>query len=143
MYPSNRRARARLIVIGLVLVFSAPLFADDLPFQPGTQWALPSTATDLRWVEIRDVERTAAGTVYHISVLARKRGAAVGNIRHLVPHIAITAAALQQSVTKALPQERQSYPETYDESHQKWLAILQEEGHAPICETSVTTCGKL
>ena len=76
-------ARSRVFALGAALLVSMPLQAGEPAFEPGSEWALPATATDTRWLEIRDVERTPTGTVYHISILSRKRRADVWNVQHL------------------------------------------------------------
>jgi len=120
------------IALSLTFLAATSLAVDPPLFQPGMQWAITGPSSERRWLEIRDVEQTPTAIVIHISILARKRGAAVWDVHHLIAHMAITEQALQRSVMKPLPHERQSYPESYDQSHQQWLATLRRDGSAPI-----------
>jgi hypothetical protein len=110
--------------------------------QKDSVWDLPGTATEDRWVEIHSVETTGTTAVYHVSVLSRRKGAAAWSLKHLVPHMAITEAALRRSVIKLSRSQRTAYPETYDGGYSHWRA-LQNNGAAPICDASVLECAKL
>ena len=80
--------------------------------------------------------------LFHVSVLSREKGRPVWNLKHVVPHMAITEAALRRSVTGPAPKQRMSYPEQYDEGYSQWRK-LRAQANAPICETSVLECARL
>jgi hypothetical protein len=93
-------------------------------------------------MEVHQLEGIGAHMLFHVSVLSREKGLPAWNIKHIVPHLAITEAALRRSVTGPAPKQRMSYPEQYNEGYSQWLE-LQAQGKAPICETSVLECARL
>jgi hypothetical protein len=99
-------------------------------------------ASDLRWVEIHDVEGAGSDALYHISVLRRLKTDPVWNLKHVVAHMAITAAALSRSVAPVVSHMGTAYPEAYEEGYKNWLG-LRKKGGAPICDTSVMECAHL
>jgi hypothetical protein len=111
-------------------------------FAPMSVWQVPGTATEDRWLEIRVIDGTGENILYHVSVLSRKKGSQVWDIKHIVPHMAITESALRRSVLGLASGERASYPETYDDGYSKWLQT-RSQGNAPICVTSVIECAHL
>jgi hypothetical protein len=124
-------------------VFSAALVAGPaVKFTEGSTWALPGTASDLRWLEIHKIEGIGADAVYHVSVLSRRKADPVWNLKYAVPHMAITDAALGRSVAPAASRMGAAYPETYEEAYRGWRA-LREKGTAPICTTTVLECAHL
>jgi hypothetical protein len=104
-------------------------------------WDLPGTATENRWVEVHSIESIGAATVYHVSVLSRRKGEPVWSLKHLVPHMAITEEALRRSVVKLSRSQHTAYPETYDGGYNQWRA-LRNKGTVPICDTSLLECAK-
>jgi len=98
-------------------------------------WALPETETHNRWVVIHNLEAAKTSGVFHIEVIARKKGAPKWSITRLCPHMAITGEALARSVT----QPRSSgavYPEGFDDAYGAW----KKGGQKPICSQSVIEC---
>lgn len=107
----------------------------DLFAHPAGIWALPDTQTHNRWVVIHNLKGAKASGVFHIEVIARKKGAPKWSITRLCPHMAITGEALARSVT----QPRSSgavYPEAFDDAYGAW----KEGGQKPICSQSVIEC---
>ena len=111
--------------------------ADLLQHRPGL-WALEPVGTTRRWVEIHNLAGADEHTVLHIEVLARKAGAPVWQLDHLVPHMAITVDALRRSVRKPLL-HGSVYPETFEYAFAQWSRD-HDAGHALICATSVDQC---
>jgi hypothetical protein len=143
---STRMHFARFIAISIVdaigmLCFSPPAVA-AIPFAEGTIWELSGTATEERWLELHLIEGEGQNAVYHVSILSRHVGDPVWKLTHVVPHMAITDAALRRSVIRLATRKRASYPETYDGAYRQWLQ-LQAKGNAPICVTSVIECAHL
>ena len=98
-------------------------------------WALPDTDTHNRWVVIHNRKEAETSGVFHIEVIARKKGAPKWSITRLCPHMAITGEALARSVT----QPRSSgavYPEPFDDAYGAW----KKGGQKPICSQSVIEC---
>ena len=111
--------------------------AQDEAFSSGI-WAIRGTAVETRWIEIHQVENKKGALLYHIEVLARKLGNPSWQLVHLVPHMAITKAALKRSITGP-SRDRSVYPETFDDAYVQWQE-LDAAGKAPICDQSVEEC---
>jgi hypothetical protein len=75
-------------------------------------------------------------------VLSREKGRPVWNLKHVLPHMAITEAALRRSVLGPAPKLGMSYPEQYNEGYRQWRGLLAQH-KALICETSVLECAHL
>ena len=129
-----------LSVGSTLMVASAAVGNND--FSLMSVWKLPGTPIEDRWLEVRSIDGSDANVLYHVSVLSRKKGSQVWDIKHIVPHMAITAAALRRSVVQLASAERDSYPESYDNGYRQWLQA-RSEGNAPICATSVIECAHL
>ena len=129
-----------LSVGSTLMVASAAVGNND--FSLMSVWKLPGTPIEDRWLEVRSIDGSDANVLYHVSVLSRKKGSQVWDIKHIVPHMAITAAALRRSVVQLASGERDSYPESYDNGYRQWLQA-RSEGSAPICATSVIECAHL
>ncbi len=134
-----KSAVAALIAWGLLS--GSPVEA-DVGFVQESMWDLPATPSEDRWLEVHQVEGTGANTLIHISVLSRRKERPVWDSRHIIPHMAITQAALRQSGIRPAPKKLMSYPETYNEGYRQWRE-LRAQGNAPICETSVLDCAHL
>jgi Domain of unknown function (DUF5086) len=143
---SRHRATVRYIAaatVALTVSFSAALAAETAAdLAEGSIWMLAPTSNEIRWLEIHHVERGGPNSVYHVSVLARGKSDPVWKVQHLVPHIAITDAALRRSVIELTVRIRPSYPETYDDAYRRWLA-LKSDGKAATCDTSIIECAHL
>jgi Domain of unknown function (DUF5086) len=134
---------AAIVAATITAAFSTALIAGSaIDFTLGSTWKLPSTPTDLRWLEIHSVERVGTETLYHISVLSRQKVDPVWSSKHVVAHMAITETALNRSISPQPSRMGAAYPETYEEAYRSWLA-MREKGNAPICETSVMECAHL
>jgi Domain of unknown function (DUF5086) len=130
-----------LLTVGSTLMVASAAVANN-DFALRSIWKLPGTPTEDRWLEVRSIDGSDANVLYHVSVLSRKKGSQVWDIKHIVPHMAITAAALRRSVVQLASGERDSYPESYDNGYRQWLQA-RSEGSAPICATSVIECAHL
>jgi len=129
------------VVIALGVSAVWPAVADD-GLVPMSAWRLLATSSADRWVEVHEIEGAGAHKIFHVSVLSLEKGLPAWNIKHVVPHMAITEAALRRSVTGPAPKQRMSYPEQYNEGYSQWRK-LRSQGNAPICETSVFECARL
>jgi hypothetical protein len=130
---------AALIAWGLL--FGPPVEA-DVSFVQESTWELRGTPSEDRWLEFHQVESAGANVIIHISVLSRRKGRPVWETKHIIPHMAITQAALRKSGIIPAPKIHMSYPETYSEGYRHWRE-LRAQGNAPICETSVLDCAHL
>jgi len=101
-------------------------------------WAIRGTAVETRWIEIHRVEKKNGAPLYHIEVLGRKKGNPSWQVEHLVPHMAITGAALKRSILGP-SRDRGVYPETFDGAYVRWQE-LDAAGKATICDRSVEDC---
>ncbi len=101
-------------------------------------WGILGTPIETRWIEIHQVDRWNGTQLYHIEVLGRRKGSRSWEILHLVPHMAITEAALMRSI-RGPSRELGVYPETFDGAYVHWQQ-LNASGKAPICNRSVKDC---
>lgn len=135
------RLSSIIAIVGAV--FLAPLTAiSAVEFTEGSTWKLSGTSSELRWVEIHNIEGAGTEAVYHVSVLRRLKTDPVWNSKHVVAHMAITEAALSRSLSPVPSHLGFTYPETYEEGYRQWIG-LRETGHAPICATTVMECAHL
>jgi len=104
------------VVIALGVLAVWPAMADD-GLVPMSAWQLPATPSEDRWLEVHQIEGVGANMLFHVSVLSREKGHPVWSLKHVVPHMAITEAALRRSVTGPAPKQRMSYPEQYNEGY--------------------------
>jgi len=140
MRPFNPIA---IVAAILVAVFpTAPFARSAAKFTEGSNWMLPATPSELRWLEIHKIEGVGTEAIYHISVLSRGKTDPVWNSKHIVAHMAVTEKALSRSVVPKASRIGTTYPETYDEGYRAWLA-QREKGDAPICKTTVMECAHL
>jgi hypothetical protein len=103
-------------------------------------WQLPSTARSSRWLVIHYRAAAHLDGIYHIEVLERAIGAPEWQVKHLAPHMAISAAALRASIVKPLKRGG-VYPETFNFAYAAWKA-QQAQGKSLVCESDVLTCLK-
>jgi hypothetical protein len=132
---------AKIVAAVLVASAGSPAEADG-GFIPMSTWQLPGTPSEDRWLEVHEVEGNGANMLFHVSVLSREKGRPVWSFKHVLPHMAITEAALRRGVTGPAPTQRMSYPEQYDEGYSQWRK-LRAQSNASICETSVLECAHL
>jgi len=137
----NSLPAAYLLVVVSGVPAVQPAVADG-DFIPMSTWQLPGTPSEDRWLEVHDVEVHDANTLFHVSVLSREKGRPIWSLKHVVPHMAITEAALRRSVIGPTPKQRMSYPEQYDAGYRQWRE-LRARANAPICQTSVLECAHL
>ena len=90
----------------------------------------------ITWVEIHNGPEALASGVAHVRVLARRKGAPAGELEHVCPHLAITTAALQRSVTRPY-KTREAYPESFLVGYGQWKEEQRQTGTAFVCTTSV------
>ena len=100
--------------------------------------SLAAPAGMRRWIEIHDRAAVPPGGVYHLEVLERRVGDPPWKLRHLAPHLAVTAAALRASILKPL-RKGAVYPESFDTAYARWRE-LESRGAAPVCDTSIERC---
>ncbi len=101
-------------------------------------WSIAGTPGMSRWIVIHDPGSAQENGVYHIEVIGRKTGDPAWHIVHLVPHMAITAQALQASVAEPL-QSGAVYPESFDDAYAAWQAQNDGAGGG-ICTSTVVEC---
>ncbi len=101
-------------------------------------WSLAAPAGMRRWIEIHDRAAVAPGGVYHVEVLERRLGDPRWKVRHLAPHLAVTAPALRASILKPL-RHGSVYPESFDAAYARWRE-LEARGTAPVCDTRIDLC---
>lgn len=130
------------VAICLSTGLAIPPAEAETSFTSMSTWRLPGTSAEDRWVEIHQIDGSDANALLHISILSRRKGHPVWSLKHLLPHMAVTEAALRRSVTGPALKERMSYPEQYNEGYSEWRK-LRATGNAPICETSVLECAHL
>jgi len=128
------------VVIALSVSAVWPAMADE-DLVSMSAWQLPATRSEDRWLELHQIEGVGETRVYHVSVLSREKGHPVWSLKHIVPHMAITEAALRRSITGPARKQRMSYPEQYNQGYGQWRK-LRAQGNAPICETSVLECAR-
>ncbi len=101
-------------------------------------WSIASTPKENRWLIIHNLTAAKTSGTYHIEVIARAKGDPVWKIKHLANHLAITEAALSQSIIAPL-KKGAVYPESFDSAYQKWQALNHNAG-GEICQTNVLQC---
>ena len=111
---------------------------DLLSYQPGL-WSIDPDGSITRWVEIHNLDDAKKTGVFHVEVLGLRHGDPAWKVQHLVPHLAITEAALQRSIVKPLKQGS-VYPETFDSAYSRWRKTRDAGGDAPVCDSTVTAC---
>jgi hypothetical protein len=101
-------------------------------------WSIGDGPGMKRWIVIHDPGSSRANGVYHIEIVGRKTGDPAWRIVHLVPHMAITAKALQASVVEPL-ESGAVYPESFDDAYAAWQAQNDGAG-GNVCTTTVIEC---
>ncbi len=137
-----RFAKSEVAALIAWSLLSGPPVEADVGFVQESMWELPGTPSEDRRLEVHQVEGTGATALIHISVLSLPKERPAWDSRHIIPHMAITQAALRQSGIRPAPKQLMSYPETYNEAYKRWRE-LRAQGNAPICETSVLDCAHL
>lgn len=127
----------RNAIVPIVLAAAAVSAATQGEIEAGN-WGIRGTPIETRWIEIHQVERWNGTQLYHIEVLGRRKGSRSWEVLHLVPHMAITEAALMRSISGP-SRELGVYPETFDGAYVQWQQ-LNASGKAPICNRSVKDC---
>lgn len=124
--------------IAILVLMVQGLAAPIRVFPEGTTWQIAGTRTQTRWVEVHEAEGFAGGKLYHVEVLALKKGDARWHVLHIVPHMAITELALTRSVWRR-SKAGGVYPETFAFGLAEWRR-QKEAGLPSICELSVVEC---
>jgi len=135
---SARRSSLRDAIVLTVLACAASVASAQNGTHDVGSWVIRGTPIEARWVEIHQVERRNGTQLYHIEVLGRRTGNCSWEVLHLVPHMAITEAALFRSI-RGPSRELGLYPETFDGAYVQWQQ-LNASGKAPICSRSVEHC---
>ena len=127
-------------VFGMIAVTVATASAqvDLFAHKPGL-WSIAPDGPIRRWVEIHELAGARATGIFHVEVLGLRRGDPSWKVQHLAPHLAITQAALQRSVVKALT-TGSVYPETFDSAYAQWRRARDAGGDAPVCPSTVLEC---
>ena len=70
---------SRLTSIAVVLWVAAtiPPAKADTTFTMMSTWRLPRTPSEERWLEVHQIEGSDSNSLFHISVLSRRKGAPV------------------------------------------------------------------
>jgi hypothetical protein len=101
------------LLASALLAFAAAEQTPDLFENRSGIWALSPDGDHLRWVEIHDLDEARRSGVFHVEVLARRSADPAWKVDHVVPHLAVTAAALRRSVRGPLARGG-VYPEAFD-----------------------------
>ncbi len=128
----------RKIIVILLLYLPATLVAKGIADHAAGIWSIAPTQTMNRWIIVHNLEEAKNSEIFHIEVIGRNIGDEVWQIKHLVPHMAITEEALTKSVVAPL-QKGGVYPETYENAYANWLRENGGKGGS-ICTTSVLEC---
>ncbi len=126
------------ITIIVLLSLPATVAATDIASHEAGIWSIAPTDTMKRWIVIHNLQEAKVSGVFHLEVIGRNNGDAVWQIKHLVPHMAITEEALKKSVVAPLNRGG-VYPETYENAYSMWLKENNGTGGS-ICNTSVVEC---
>ncbi|MGB7451690.1 MAG: DUF5086 family protein [Lysobacterales bacterium] len=132
--------RYRIFTAIIILTIAVNLHAESVTIRthaPGI-WAIEGTEEYDRWVVIHNLEESIKAGVYHLEVIARKKGDPVWSVERLVNHMAITEEALSESVTSPLKRGA-VYPEAFEIAYKAWVARNVDQG-GEICQSSVLQC---
>lgn len=122
----------------LCLFLPAMVVAKDVGSNESGIWSIAPTEKMNRWVVIHNLEEAKVSGIYHLEVIGRNKGDAAWQIKHLVPHMAISKEALEKSIINPL-KKGGVYPETYENAYSKWLKENNDKGGA-TCKTSILEC---
>lgn len=136
--PNNITTQLKLFLLIPLMIYSNTTFADKIHNEFSGIWSIKGSFKQDKWIVIHNIDSSNTNTIYHIEVLSRKKTAQLWQIEHLVPHMAITKAALSKSIKKRL-QKGAVYPESYNFAYQKWLNENSNSGGF-ICTTSIEQC---
>ena len=123
------------IIALAVAAVAAPISRQSLRSHENGLWSLDSSEKLDRWIEIHNLKDAIKTGVFHIDVIARKKGDPVWKIEHLKPHMAISLKALLASIRKPL-KKGSVYPETFNYAYEAWL----KGDTKPVCRTTVLEC---
>ena len=135
-YVYNAMMR-RIATIFFLFLSTIALAQDIATHEPGI-WSIAPTTTMKRWIIIHNLKLAKESGIFHIEVVGRNNGDAAWQVKHLVPHMAITAEALKKSVIEPL-NKGAVYPETFDDAYSNWLKENNGAGGS-VCVTSVLEC---
>lgn len=120
------------------IIFFKLSFANETLEDFSGIWSIKGSSQKNRWVVINNIDHKNDESIYHIEVLSRKKSAPLWQVEHLVPHMAITKAALTRSIIKQL-KKGAVYPETYNTAYYKWQSENHNTGGL-VCTTSIEQC---
>lgn len=122
----------------LMLLCAPAAWAVGLHEHTAGIWSIESTAQEKRWLIIHNLAEGQRADLYHIEVIARRKGEPVWKIRHLAKHLAIRQAALLRSIRQPL-NKGAVYPESFLSAYQQWQQQNNGAG-GDICQTDVRSC---
>ncbi len=135
---THRNAMVHLAMRWFALLLAFPAWGAGLHDHPSGIWSLEATAQEKRWLIIHNLSQGRESGVYHLEVIARRKGDPVWKIQHLAKHMAIREAALLRSIRQPL-NKGAVYPESFLSAYQQWQQQNHGAGGA-ICETTVVQC---
>ncbi len=126
-------------ILALVVFSFLALPAMAMDWLTTPYWEIAGPKDRHTWVEIMNYsdlkEATEPAKVLHISIISRKKGAPVWDIRWERDHIAITPEALRRSVVGPF-KTKSVKPERFYWAFVEWEKA-EKEGKAPVCTTSL------
>jgi len=126
------------IFLAAVLFLPRVVTAQDLAPNGSGIWSIAEMPGMSRWVVIHDAETSKTTGVYHLEVIGRWNGDPAWKVIHLVPHMAITQAALLESIVEPL-RSGAVYPEVFDDAYAAWQAQNDGAGGS-VCTTTIIEC---
>ena len=125
-----------VVVCVLFVVTGLPAHGAEIWAKPITlgAWSLDGPQGIKRWLFVHAVPSDKDPN-FHIEVLQAKSDDPAWQFDRLMPHMAISEAALRRSIVGQL-KRRPPYPEAYDVAYRSWLESARRE----VCATTVTEC---
>lgn len=127
----------RFLLVALCTLLPFPAMALDWLTTP--YWEIAGPKDRHTWVEVMNYNEIRQATepvrLLHVSIISRKKGAPVWEIRWEQDHIAMTPEAFKRSVIG--PYKTKSVkPERFYWAFMEWEKA-EKEGKAPVCTTSL------
>lgn len=126
------------VLLAAILLLPGAAPGQDLAAHTAGIWSIGDAPGMKRWLVIHDPDAAKTTGIYHIEVIGRKHGDPAWQITRLVPHMAITEKALQESIVEPLDTGA-VYPESFMDAYASWRAQNNGAGGS-VCEQSVTQC---
>lgn len=99
-------------------------------------WELPYDKETKRWAVINNLDSAKEEGIFHIEVLARKKGDEPWQVQRLKYHMAITHEAFIKDLVQ--PTKGKVHPDSYVGEYRAWLKSTEKA----ICNKSVLQCLK-